>query len=85
MGLRRARPRTGLESLQRRCLWLQTGQGQRVWLTQAFLYGIYYYTDPFWLNDNRSFVFTSDRENQSNLFRYDLDTRSISSRPRTRG
>ena len=34
----------------------------------------FYFTDPCWLNDNRSFVFTSDRENQSNLFRYDLDT-----------
>jgi hypothetical protein len=35
---------------------------------------IHYYTDPIWTRDNRSFVFTSDRENQSNLFRYDLDT-----------
>jgi len=33
----------------------------------------FYFTDPCWFNDNRSFVFTSDRENQSNLFRYDLD------------
>jgi oligogalacturonide lyase len=32
-----------------------------------------YFTDPCWFNNNRSFVFTSDRENQSNLFRYDLD------------
>ena len=41
---------------------------------QAFVDCIHYYTDPCWLNDNRSFVSTSDRENQSNLFRYDLDT-----------
>ena len=34
----------------------------------------FYFTDPTWFNDNRSMVFTSDRENQSNLFRYDLDT-----------
>ena len=42
----------------------------------VFLYGIHYYTDPCWVpgTENRSFVFTSDRENQSNLFRYDLDT-----------
>jgi len=33
----------------------------------------FYFTDPCWFSDNRSFVFTSDRENQSNLFRYDLD------------
>ena len=37
----------------------------------------FYFTDPCWLNDNRSFVFTSDRENQSNLYRYDLDTGTI--------
>ncbi|MGC9395504.1 MAG: oligogalacturonate lyase family protein [Anaerolineae bacterium] len=34
----------------------------------------FYFTDPCWFNNNRSMVFTSDRENQSNLFRYDLDT-----------
>ena len=33
-----------------------------------------YFTDPCWFNDGRSFVFTSDRGNHSNLFRYDLDT-----------
>jgi oligogalacturonide lyase len=33
-----------------------------------------YFTDPCWFNDNRSLVFKSDRENQGNLFRYDLDT-----------
>jgi oligogalacturonide lyase len=32
-----------------------------------------YFTDPCWFNDGRSLVFHSDRENQSNLFRYDLD------------
>jgi oligogalacturonide lyase len=31
-----------------------------------------YFTDPCWTNDNKSFIFTSDRENRSNLFRYDL-------------
>ena len=39
-----------------------------------FLYCVQDYTDPCWFNEDRSFVFTSDRENQSNLFRYDLDT-----------
>ena len=33
----------------------------------------FYFTDPCWFNGDQSFVFTSDRENQSNLFRYDLD------------
>ena len=33
-----------------------------------------YFTDPCWFNGDRSLVFVSDRENQSNLFRYDLDT-----------
>lgn len=33
-----------------------------------------YFTDPCWLNHNRSMIFKSDRENQGNLFRYDLDT-----------
>ena len=32
-----------------------------------------YFTDPCWFNDGRSFVFTSDRGNHSNLFRYDLE------------
>jgi oligogalacturonide lyase len=36
-----------------------------------------YFTDPCWIDDNRSMIFTSDRENQSNLFRYDLDTATI--------
>jgi oligogalacturonide lyase len=35
-----------------------------------------YFTDPCWL-DGGSFIFTSDRENRSNLFRYDLDTGAI--------
>jgi len=34
----------------------------------------FYFTDPCWFNDGRSLAFTSDRQNQSNLFRYDLDT-----------
>jgi oligogalacturonide lyase len=33
-----------------------------------------YFTDPCWLDSGRSMIFRSDRENQSNLFRYDLDT-----------
>jgi len=32
----------------------------------------FYFTDPCWFNDNRSLVFSSQRENQGNLFRYDL-------------
>jgi oligogalacturonide lyase len=36
-----------------------------------------YFTDPCWFNDNRSMIFTSDRENQSNLFRFDLDTATV--------
>jgi len=37
----------------------------------------FYFTDPFWFNDNKSFFFMSDRENKSNLFRYDLDDGKI--------
>lgn len=36
-----------------------------------------YFTDPCWFNDNRSLVFTSDRENQSNLFSYNLDIGAV--------
>jgi hypothetical protein len=36
-----------------------------------------YFTDPCWIEDNKSFMFTSDRENRSNLFRYDLDDHTI--------
>ena len=36
-----------------------------------------YFTDPCFFNNDRSMVFTSDRENQSNLFRYDLDTGQV--------
>ena len=36
-----------------------------------------YFTDPCWFNQGRSFVFTSDRNNHSNLFRYDLDSYKI--------
>ena len=36
-----------------------------------------YFTDPCWFNGDRSFIFTSDRANQSNLFRYDLDDGKI--------
>jgi oligogalacturonide lyase len=35
-----------------------------------------YFTDPCWIDD-KSFIFTSDRENTSNLFRYDLDEHAI--------
>ena len=37
----------------------------------------FYFTDPCWFNNNRSFVFTSQRENSGNLFRYDLDDGKI--------
>lgn len=37
----------------------------------------FYFTDECWLNNGRSFIFHSDRENSSNLFRYDLDTGTI--------
>lgn len=37
----------------------------------------FYFTDPCWFNDNKSFFFMSDRENQSNLFRYDLEDGKI--------
>jgi oligogalacturonide lyase len=37
----------------------------------------FYFTDPCWFNENRSLAFTSDRENQSNLFRYDMDDGTI--------
>lgn len=33
----------------------------------------FYFTDPCWFNDNKSFFFMSDRQNKSDLFRYDLD------------
>ncbi|NKB70674.1 MAG: oligogalacturonide lyase [Candidatus Latescibacteria bacterium] len=33
----------------------------------------FYFTDPCWFNNDRSMVFTSQRENAGNLFRYDLD------------
>jgi len=36
-----------------------------------------YFTDPCWINEGQSFVFTSDRGNHSNLFRYDLDTYTV--------
>ncbi len=36
-----------------------------------------YFTDPCWVIPNQVMIFTSDRENQSNLFRYDLDTSTI--------
>ncbi|MCA9893017.1 MAG: PD40 domain-containing protein [Anaerolineae bacterium] len=37
----------------------------------------FYFTDPCWFNDNKSFFFMSDRENKSNLFRYDLEDGKI--------
>lgn len=36
-----------------------------------------YCTDPCWCDGGRSFIFTSDRDNQSNLFRYDLADAAI--------
>ncbi len=32
----------------------------------------FYFTDPCWDNNDQSFYFNSDRDNKSNLFRYDL-------------
>lgn len=31
-----------------------------------------YFTDPFWIDQGRAFIFSSDRDGCSNLFRYDL-------------
>ncbi len=36
-----------------------------------------YFTDPCWFNDARSLIFISDRNGQSNLFRYDLNDHRI--------
>ncbi len=44
-----------------------------------------YFTDPCWFNEGRSFVFTSDRGNHSNLFRYDLDSHRITQLTDLRG
>ena len=53
--------------------------GREIWqLTDYYGHSNhFYFTDPCWFNGNRSLAFTSDRENQSNLFRYDLDTACI--------
>ena len=37
----------------------------------------FYFTDPCWLNGGRSFVFTSQRKNSGDLYRYDLDDHRI--------
>ncbi|MCG8481163.1 MAG: oligogalacturonate lyase family protein [Spirochaetales bacterium] len=37
----------------------------------------FYFTDPCWLAAGRSFLFTSDRGNRSNIYRYDLDDYTI--------
>lgn len=36
-----------------------------------------YFTDPCWIDGGQAMVFTSDRQNQSNLFRYDLAGETI--------
>ncbi len=36
-----------------------------------------YFTDPCWFNNDRSFIFNSDREGQSDLYRYDRDDGKI--------
>jgi oligogalacturonide lyase len=36
-----------------------------------------YFTDPCWIVPNRVMIFTSDRENQSNLFRLDIESGTI--------
>ena len=37
----------------------------------------FYFTDPCWFNDSKSFFFMSDRQNKSDLFRYDLEDGKI--------
>ncbi len=37
----------------------------------------FYFTDPCWFNGGRSMLFNSDREGKRNLFRYDLDTDTV--------
>lgn len=37
----------------------------------------FYFTDPCWLASGRSLLFTSDRANRSNIYRYDLDDHAI--------
>ena len=37
----------------------------------------FYFTDPCWFNNDQSFVFTSQRENEGNMFRYDLADHKI--------
>ena len=32
----------------------------------------HYFTDPFWIDGGKAFIFSSDRDGSSNLFRYDL-------------
>ena len=44
-----------------------------------------YFTDPAWIIPNKEIIFTSDRENQSNLFRLDLDSGSITQLTDLRG
>jgi oligogalacturonide lyase len=53
--------------------------GREIWRLTDYLghSSHLYFTDPCWLNNSRSMVFASDRENQSNLFRFDLDTATI--------
>ncbi len=53
--------------------------GREVWRLTDYLghSNHLYFTDPCWIEDNRSLIFTSDRENQSNLFRYDLASAKI--------
>lgn len=36
-----------------------------------------YFTDPCWFRSGRSFVFTSDRDGASNVYRYDIDSDRI--------
>lgn len=44
-----------------------------------------YFTDPCWVDGGRAMVFTSDRENQSNLFRYDFASGAITQLTDLRG
>ena len=55
--------------------YIDPGSGREILQLTNYLGHSYqfYFTDPCWLTGGRSFVFKSERENQPNYFRYDLD------------
>ena len=59
--------------------YVDSHSGREIWQLTDYLghSNHLYFTDPCWFNSDRSLIFTSDRENQSNLFRFDLDTAQI--------